>query len=356
MRDIWREQVCRHPSMEPQDVIKLCYQVAFGAEHLLEDREAAKAYFEREFDQAQSEVDEPLTEFIGNGMYRVNLGAWRKHRLPPEWLFRMFAETASSSPKDRKAKFAACVREAGELVAAGVFRFDKGNWEAYLQGYPLTEPVPVHHSESYRQGEKPAYRLVCEDFMQVPLLTVIAEKWKDRKRAGSANCVIAIDGPCASGKSTLARRLAKITGAAIVHMDDFFLPRELRSRERLEEPGGNVHYERFLEEVIPALTQGKDFSYRRFDCGSMKLGEKRQVCGTGIVLVEGSYSCHPKFGDYMDVRVLTDFADREQQLERVARREGAEAVEMFRQRWIPMEEAYFEACDLRKKADFFIRT
>ena len=32
-------------------------------------------------------------------------------------------------------------------------------------------------------------------------------------------------------------------------MDDFFLPMELRTAERLEEPGGNVHYERFSAEV-----------------------------------------------------------------------------------------------------------
>ena len=30
-----REQLRRHPSMQPQDVIKLCYQAARGAEHLI---------------------------------------------------------------------------------------------------------------------------------------------------------------------------------------------------------------------------------------------------------------------------------------------------------------------------------
>ena len=47
--------------------------------------------------------------------------------------------------------------------------------------------------------------------------------------------VIAIDGRCASGKSTLAQQLAGLTGAGIIHMDDFFLPRELRTEERLTE-------------------------------------------------------------------------------------------------------------------------
>ena len=36
-------------------------------------------------------------------------------------------------------------------------------------------------------------------------------------------------------------------------MDDFFLPPALRTPERRSEPGGNVHYERFLTEVLPNL-------------------------------------------------------------------------------------------------------
>ena len=36
--------------------------------------------------------------------------------------------------------------------------------------------------------------------------------------------VIAIDGRCASGKTTLARELAERLGAGVIHMDDFFLP------------------------------------------------------------------------------------------------------------------------------------
>jgi len=44
--------------------------------------------------------------------------------------------------------------------------------------------------------------------------------------------LIAIDGPAASGKTTLAERLASRYGAAVLHMDDYFLQPHQRTPER----------------------------------------------------------------------------------------------------------------------------
>ena len=74
--------------------------------------------------------------------------------------------------------------------------------------------------------------------------------------ASDSPFIIAIDGRAASGKSTLAQQLGELLDADVIHMDDFFLPPSLRTKERLSEPGGNVHYERFAEEV-PLLYTGK---------------------------------------------------------------------------------------------------
>ena len=95
-------------------------------------------------------------------------------------------------------------------------------------------------------------------------VTEIITAYEKLKPAGAG--VIAIDGRAASGKTTLAAALAAETGGAVVHMDDFFLPAELRTPQRLAAPGGNVHAERFAEEVLPFLRQGRPFCYRRFDC------------------------------------------------------------------------------------------
>lgn len=167
----------------------------------------------------------------------------------------------------------------------------------------------------------------------------------------AGNHTIAIDGRCASGKSTLAEWLAKRLGAGVVHMDDFYLPISMRTEERLAEPGGNVYYERFVKEVIPFLNQDKPFSYQRFDCSIMDLGEMVQVPANRFTIVEGAYSCHPKLGDYMSLRVFFDVAPAVQR-ERIRKRNGEERLKVFEQKWIPLEEAYFKAYEIREKADF----
>ena len=89
------EQLQLHPSMQPQDVLKLCYQAARGAEHLLADFSRARAWFDREYAAVPADAAQPLFEMLSPEVARVNLAAWKAAGLPEEWLFRMFAATAS---------------------------------------------------------------------------------------------------------------------------------------------------------------------------------------------------------------------------------------------------------------------
>ena len=50
--------------------------------------------------------------------------------------------------------------------------------------------------------------------------------------AGQGRVIVALDGRCASGKTTLAAELAKRYGWSVVHMDHFFLRPEQRTLER----------------------------------------------------------------------------------------------------------------------------
>ena len=49
-----------------------------------------------------------------------------------------------------------------------------------------------------------------------------------RIRESGQRLLIAVDGRCASGKTTLAASLERETGCNVVHMDDFFLRPEQR--------------------------------------------------------------------------------------------------------------------------------
>ena len=166
--------------------------------------------------------------------------------------------------------------------------------------------------------------------------------------------IIAIDGRCAAGKTTLAAELVEQLGGDVIHMDDFFLPPRLRTPERRSEPGGNVHYERFREEVLPKLGCGEAFSYQKFDCSRMALGEKILVKNDGFLFVEGAYSCHPVLGEYMHRKIFLDITPGKQ-AERIRKRNGEERLQDFQQLWIPLEEAYFQAFSVKEQADYLIQ-
>ena len=68
----------------------------------------------------------------------------------------------------------------------------------------------------------------------------------DKLKTKKDHLLIAIDGRCGSGKSTLGAYLQQKMHGNLLHMDDFYLRPEQRTPKRREEPGGNVDRERFL--------------------------------------------------------------------------------------------------------------
>ncbi len=179
----------------------------------------------------------------------------------------------------------------------------------------------------------------------------IYQKLKEISAQGSRPALLAIDGRCASGKSTLAAKLAAEWDANLFHMDDFYLQPHQRTAERLAEPGGNVDRERFLTEVLRPLRAGEPVSYRRFDCRTFTFDPEQIIEPKLIAIVEGSYACHPELRDLYDLRIFLDI-DPQTQMERITRRNGPEAAERFRTVWIPLEETYFRECAVRECCEY----
>lgn len=168
-----------------------------------------------------------------------------------------------------------------------------------------------------------------------------------KAQAGKDRVIVAIDGPCGSGKTTLAEALANELNCPVIHMDQFFLRPEQRTPARLAEPGGNVDRERFLEEVLIPLKAGKDFTYRPFSCRTMSLSDPVTVQASPVTIVEGSYSCHPDLRDAYDLRLFLT-VDPDEQLRRLAMRDGEGYLPVFKEKWIPMEELYHDKCGVRE--------
>lgn len=164
---------------------------------------------------------------------------------------------------------------------------------------------------------------------------------------------VAVDGPCAAGKTSLAKVLMHEFDARTISMDDFFLPQELRTEKRYATPGGNVHYERFLEEIGPCLTKKQpcNIEYRRFDCKNMQYTEPILLPFKPLTIVEGSYSLHEKLRSLYDIKVLLTIEPATQN-QRLLAREGIEGFSVFKSKWIPLEELYFRDAKLKDLCDF----
>ena len=161
--------------------------------------------------------------------------------------------------------------------------------------------------------------------------------------------IVAIDGNCTAGKTTLAAMLEREYDCNVFHMDDFFLRPEQRTPERYAQPGGNVDYERFQEEVLNPLMKGESFSYRPFSCKSFCLSEAVAVTPKQLNIVEGTYCLHPYFGDVYDLRVFLGIDPRLQRQRIFLRPEPVR--DRFFTDWIPMEKQYFAAFGIPEQAD-----
>lgn len=165
--------------------------------------------------------------------------------------------------------------------------------------------------------------------------------------------LVAIDGNSAAGKSTLAAQLKFIYACNVFHMDDYFLQPFQRTQERLIEPGGNVDYLRFKEEVLQPLLIGKPFSYRPYQCATQELAGEVPVEPRHLNIIEGVYALHPHLSEAYDLKVFMEI-EAEEQSRRLLKR-SKEMYTRFMQEWIPMENQYFTTlqiasqCDLRFK-------
>lgn len=209
----------------------------------------------------------------------------------------------------------------------------------------------MHHSEAYRRAYHPAYRVVKKayaDFLSA-FITI------DKLTAEKAPVTVAIDGLCGSGKTTFAALLQSVYDCNLFHADDFYLPMPMRTPERYATPGGNVHWERILSDILEQIPKNESFSYRVFDCGIMDLGDAVQVTPKTLNILEGSYSTHPELIGRYDLKIFLKTSP-ETQSARILKRNGPARHKMFVEKWIPLENLYFTSYPVEKQCDLVFTT
>ena len=167
--------------------------------------------------------------------------------------------------------------------------------------------------------------------------------------------IIAIDGRCASGKTTLAAYLKGTLECNIIPMDHFFLQPHMRSPQRLAQPGGNVDYERFFTEVLVPLSRDEALAYRPYNCKKQILDAAVKITPGAVTIIEGSYSCHPYLRSSYDLKIFLS-TPKDEQKRRIKERNGENGWKIFHEKWIPLEEFYFSNLEIDAQCDIHITT
>jgi len=161
--------------------------------------------------------------------------------------------------------------------------------------------------------------------------------WRKATPGRAEVFVLAIDGHGGSGKTTIATEVARLTGAALVHTDDFFAESALA-------PGiqramtSYYDWRRLREQAILPLRSRRRASFRRvnWDTGGGPAGVAT-VDPADLIVVEGVFSAAPELADQVDRAVFIDTPEPE----RLRRVRGRIAPEDWDEDWLRAEQAYF---------------
>lgn len=342
------EHAKKYPMAQVQDFVKLLYQSAFGGGHMIANEQTALDRLKAELaEMTDEQMHQPNIETLCGEYCRLNLSVCGM--ASPELINRLFVKSAKPVTEESKKRFTRSTEILATLCAthSELFSFTAPQVENYLKEYRKQDYFPVSHSAAYRAAYQPAYRVVRTEYAKFLPLYVAVEKHLRE----SGTVTIAIDGNCGAGKTTAAKRLAEIFDCNVFHADDFFLPPEKRTADRMAEIGGNMERERLQSEILEKLKSGKAFSYRPFDCSAMAQGDEVMVEPKKINIIEGSYSMHPQLRDFYDISVFIT-VDKTEQFARISKRNGEQTLRRFVEEWIPKENAYFEQMNVINACDF----
>ena len=327
--------------VQPKDIVKFIFQGFLGMGHLLGEPDQVEKRIANEMHLVQPSREENLTENLSPAWCRLNLRRAKSEGLTPQIISGMMYMSGSPAGYTMEDVIELCRSLAEKENNPDILK------EALL--LRKTHSLPLH-SEAYRQAHRPAYRVISTEWCDLlPALCAISNKM-----AGTARFLVTIDGPCASGKTTLARKLADVLGGDVIHTDDFVVSHNRKTPERLTVPGGNCDWERLVRDVIEPWKNGAAVRYQRYDCHADLLKPYEPVMAENIMILEGCYCNLPAIREYADFRIFLETPEPIR-CERLKRRESPASLLQFYSRWIPLENAYFTAYDLPDPACFILQ-
>lgn len=328
-----------YPHSEIQDYVKLAYQMSFGVTHFFTNSEDSLHFLKLETSQMEPYADKHLYECLSDSLVRVNLRPYLAHHLDLEELNANFYQT-SLLEMPKLSYLLDLVKESKTFLLAHGFK--ETEFDEFMKDYKDRDYPPVHHSKTYNECYHPAYRLISRDRLSPQIKSLKIKDFLESLKKDQMT-VIAFDGKCASGKSSVAQLLADELGATVIPADDFM-------------DAGNseigINSKRLIDEVLMKLQPEKPLSYSRYDCTTKKM-ETIKISKVGnLVILDGAFSANSAIRKYLNLIVYFGISEAEQ-LARLQKR-SPDRFEDFQNRWIPRENRYLEKEQIVLLADIWV--
>lgn len=326
MKSILKYHTKKYPKITTQDYVKLLYQNHFGPGHFIKDLDFVNNYYYKELQNINECYDTNLYEHIGNNFVRVNMHLFSRH-FNNDILINAFYESSKLHLDNES------------LIDQFKMQLSLIPNDGFLNFYDYSN---VHHSQIYNNLYHPHYRVITENFLSIDMKIFQIQNYIDSFKGFT---IFALEGKCASGKTTLSSKLENVT---IIDVDEFFLRKELKTEQRLNEIGGNIDYDLY-EECLKKIKPNCTICYKIFDCQTQEYTTKEVVIKDKVLLV-GVYSYHQKVRKYID-KLLYLIVDEKIQYERLKQRV---MFNRFITEWVPLENKYFNSYDFIANADILI--
>jgi len=165
--DIILAHLKRYPLMEVQDLYKLVYQAALGAEHAAMTQDAVHNYLMQELSGLVEGPTEPPVDPISpdGRILRVHLRPLIQSGNDPLKLSRAIWESAQAY-HGTAAVLTQYWQAARQLAQVGDIPISPAELDRYFSDRQGTDFPPVHHSAGYRKAYRPAYRIILKEYIK----------------------------------------------------------------------------------------------------------------------------------------------------------------------------------------------
>jgi hypothetical protein len=169
-REAWQHvllsQAHHRPSWQLQDVYKLAFQVALGSEHAAPGEAAARHWLEQEIAALGAGPADPAIEPISpdGRLARLNLRPYLASGGSPDALLHAFLRTAALWHGQRP-DLQQYLAWALDLISTSAFAFPSAEAQSFFQTMAEAGFPPAHHSPTYRDIYRPAYRVILLDLL-----------------------------------------------------------------------------------------------------------------------------------------------------------------------------------------------